>query len=316
METKKEKKTNIFIIDDKPKNIQVAVNILQEDNYKFFVSTSGKNVVSKIRDIDVDLILLDVMMPGINGYEVFMDLQKDQKTNDIPIIFLTAVTDSESVIRAFDLGAVDYITKPFHPKELKARVKTHLKLRQTLKELKEKNVLLEVLSTKDALTNLYNRRFIEDSLKRDFFKSQRYKTPLSCIMIDIDNFKFINDTYGHQIGDMVLKDIGKLLLTSSRKTDLCGRYGGEEFLIIVQQELENAAQFAEKLVKIIRNYSFVYKDINLNITVSIGIASFNEEIKDQDELVKFADDALYNAKKQGKDRFEKHNRLEYEDFKI
>lgn len=290
----------ILIVDDNPKIIQVAVNILKVDHYKILVSTSGLNALSKIPSINIDLILLDVLMPEMNGYELFDELKKIEKTKDIPIIFLTALNDSENIIKAFEMGAVDYICKPFNPQELRIRVKTHLKLRKTLKELQRKNILLRERTIKDPLTKLYNRRYIEDTLRRDFLKSKRYDTPLTCIMIDIDDFKLINDNYGHLIGDKVLKDLSKLLIRSSRKSDLCGRYGGEEFIIVVQQDEENAFLFAEKLIKKIRELNFTYKNVQLNLTVSIGIASYNSNLANPDELIKNADDALYKTKKQGK----------------
>lgn len=169
-------------------------------------------------------------------------------------------------------------------------------------ELASKNKKLKELSVTDSLTGLYNRRFIQDTIRHEFERSKRYNTPMSCLMIDIDHFKDINDTYGHLFGDKAIKEIASLLSSNSRAVDLNGRYGGDEFIILTHINLHNAILYAEKLLNIVRDYKFKYKNESVNITISIGIATFNGNMESEEELIRNADYALYYAKNEGRNR--------------
>lgn len=291
----------ILIVDDVLENIQVLGNILKEDNYKIAVANNGKQAISTTVAIKPDLILLDVMMPELDGLETCKRLKMIPETKNIPIIFLTAKVETQDIIDGFKIGAVDYIAKPFNAYELRARVKTHVELKISKDLLLEQNETLEKLSITDCLTGLYNHRFIIDTLSRLVEENERYKYPLSISMIDIDNFKKVNDKFGHIIGDEVLVKISNYIENGIRKTDFLGRYGGEEFLVIFNHSnLKGAIESMERIIKNIENLKWDNK--NLRVTISAGIC----ERKDEDvlALIQKADTLLYIAKQKGKNRVE------------
>jgi diguanylate cyclase (GGDEF)-like protein len=291
----------ILIVDDVLENVQVLGNILKEDNYKIAIANNGNQAISTAVAIHPDLILLDVMMPELDGFETCKRLKKIPETKDIPIIFLTAKAETQDIIDGFKVGALDYITKPFNSYELKARVKTHSELKISKDLLIEKNAILEKLSITDGLTGLYNHRFITDNLSRLIEENERYKKPLSIAMIDIDNFKMVNDSFGHDFGDEVLIKVSNYIENGIRKTDFCSRYGGEEFLVIFKHcDLKGAIESMDRIIKNVENLKMEKR--NLKVTLSAGIY----ERKDEDvlALIKKADDLLYIAKQKGKNRLE------------
>jgi two-component system, cell cycle response regulator len=291
----------ILIVDDIQDNIKVLGNILKEENYKIAVANNGEQAISIAAAAHPDLILLDVMMPGIDGFETCNRLKNIPETKDIPIIFLTAKSETQDIIDGFKIGAIDYITKPFNSYELKARVKTHVELNISKDLLIENNEILKKLSITDSLTGLYNHRFIIDNLSRLIEENNRYKKPLSISMVDIDDFKKVNDNFGHDFGDEVLIKVSNYIENGIRKTDMVGRYGGEEFLIIFNySNLKSAAESMERIIKNMGNLK--WEKNNPKITLSAGVC----ERKDEDvlTLIKKADDLLYLAKHNGKNRFE------------
>ncbi len=297
-----DKKPLILIVDDIAKNIQVVANILGKDDYDISVALNGRQALSIMEKVRPDLILLDVMMPDIDGYEVCRTLKKDRRTDSIPVIFLTAKSDKEDIVKGFEMGAVDYVLKPFNPVELLARVRTHVSLKITTDLLMEKIAQLAEMASKDSLTGLYNHGYLLEMLEKRIFESKRHKTHLSVFMFDIDRFKKVNDTFGHKYGDLVLKNISNAAKDSIRKSDIIGRYGGEEFIIIFPNiNREEAFIVADKIRKKIEEIKWEKKD--LKITVSGGVAQYHGGTAE--DLVIKADELLYRAKANGRNRIEK-----------
>ena len=291
----------ILIVDDTIKNLQLLGSVLKEENYKIAIANNGNQAVLIAAQTLPDLILLDVMMPGLNGYETCKKLKEIEKTKNIPIIFLTAKSEVEDIIDGFIAGAVDYITKPFNIYELKARVKTHIELKISKDLLEESNRKLKKLSITDGLTGLYNHRYIVDLTVRFIEESKRYNQILSIAMIDIDNFKSFNDTYGHPFGDEVLIKLASTFEEKIRKTDAVGRYGGEEFLIVLKHTgISGAVEVVERIRSSVENLKWNHKDVK--ITISVGVYQRNNE--DTSLLISKADQLLLKAKKNGKNRIE------------
>ena len=306
-----DEKKNIFIVDDIEENLQVIGTILKENNLNISFARNGTQAIAGIEKKLPDLILLDITMPDIDGFEVCGKLKANPATEDIPIIFLTARTQTEEIVRGFRTGAVDYVTKPFNKEELLARVSTHLQLKEARdiisrqnEELKIKNEELYRTSITDKLTQVYNRLYIMEALSKEFSRCKRHKEQLSCILFDIDHFKNCNDTYGHQTGDAVLIGTAQAARSQIRKEDHFGRYGGEEFLLVLPNTTAGEAlEVAEKIRKKIEGHVVEYGNNKLNITISLGIADNSDpQTKDEEELLHKADIALYHAKDSGRNR--------------
>lgn len=290
----------ILIVDDMTSNIQVLANALQDD-YRIKVATNGERALEIARsETPPDVILLDIMMPDMDGYEVCKYLKSDPKTSAIPVIFVTALSDAADEEKGLNLGAVDYITKPFHIPIVKARVRNHL-------SLKLKTDLLEELSHIDGLTHIANRRHFDEVMAKEARRIQRIAQPISIIMLDVDYFKLFNDNYGHGLGDECLVQVAKAMRSIlKRPADVLARYGGEEFVVLLPETpLEGALKVAEDLRAAVEQLKFPHKysAIADHVTISVGVAS-NEASQDVtlDELLKYADGALYQAKAAGRNR--------------
>ncbi len=254
----------------------------------------------------IDIILCDLEMPGMDGFKFLRMVASREELIDIPVIMLTSHEEQEAKIRGLEAGASDYVTKPFFPAELLARVKVQLKLKSLQDSLKESNRQLKELSQTDALTGLANRRRLMDILAVEFERSRRNDTPFSLLMIDLDHFKNINDNYGHQEGDVVLSSLAELMMSHLRQYDTAARFGGEEFsLVLPETDPVEAAGVAERIRKEISNMSFSGAIAKLKITASIGVAtSPNPKVNHAEDLLRVADDALYEAKNNGRNRVE------------
>jgi len=285
-------KAVVLIVDDAPSNVMVLAACLK-DKYHIKVASSGEQCLDVIiSGAGVDLILLDIEMPGMNGYEVCEKLKSDSTTSFIPIIFVTGKDDDEDQEKGLGMGAVDYIIKPIRSAIVAARVDTHI----TLKQQRDK---LEQLAMRDQLTDLYNRHYLLETADHKVARSLRHGTPLSLLMIDIDLFKSINDTRGHSVGDRVLQEISALLQKRNRTEDIVSRYGGEEFVILMDQcDIRMAEIEAHKLLQDIEGC----KPCDLVVTASIGVAQLYAENDSFDGLLKRADTAVYLAKEQGRNR--------------
>ncbi len=219
-----DEKQKILVVDDEQVNLQMLVSLLSSE-YRVLVAKNGTQALTVVKSNKPDLILLDIMMPQMDGYEVCRQVKEEHASREIPVIFLTARQDAESETQGFELGAVDYITKPFHGTTVRARVQTHL-------GLKRKAELLEKLAFLDGLTEIPNRRSFESTLKREWGAALRRKEFISLVMIDIDMFKQYNDYYGHGTGDDCLRRVAQIVAqTLSRTGDFVARYGGEEFMM-------------------------------------------------------------------------------------
>jgi diguanylate cyclase (GGDEF)-like protein len=287
-----QEKPVVLIVDDEPVNIQVLAACLK-NNYQIKVATSGQQSLQLIKSgLEPDLILLDIDMPGMDGYEVCALLKENMTTASIPVIFVTAKSEIHEEEKGLELGAVDYITKPISPAIVAARVKTHV----TLKLQRDK---LQDMAMHDQLTGLYNRYFLLADASHKVSKSKRHNYDLSVLMMDIDHFKVINDTHGHSVGDYVLKEVADCLSAEKRIEDVLARFGGEEFVLLLDHcKLAEAEIKADKLRAAIEDL----EPGGLRITVSIGVAQLNAEEKDFTAPLKRADDALYEAKEQGRNR--------------
>lgn len=294
------KQQTILIVDDAKENLNILAELLRPD-FKIRAATSGEKALNiAFSDNPPDLILLDVMMPGIDGYEVCRRLKASLQTKNIPIIFVTGKVYEEDEINGFNLGAVDYITKPFNSVIVKARVGMHA-------ELKRYRDYLEDISYRDGLTGISNRRRFDENLNTTWNFAIRVPMPISIIMMDIDNFKQFNDHYGHLEGDNCLIKIAHALSnTIVRRTDLLARYGGEEFVsILPNTDIDDAFLVAEKLrssvlsLQIPHIYSSAAKIVTISLGVASGIPAINTSCS---TLAKAADDALYRAKESGRNK--------------
>jgi diguanylate cyclase (GGDEF)-like protein len=306
-----QKESTILIVDDQPANLKVLLSLLKLHYFQIRVAASGEQALIVLSKNLPDIILLDVMMPGMDGFETCQRIKANKATADIPVIFMTALDRIEDKVAGFEAGGVDYITKPFQQVEVLARVNTHISLRQRELELKEtknelfkQNKRLEQLSIIDDLTGLYNRRHLNRVLKQEYQRSKRYTTDLSCLLLDLDHFKQVNDTYGHEFGDTVLKKFSSILSESVRDSDYVFRYGGEEVLILLPQaNIEDARDTGEKIRMRIAAEEFSDGTFSTPITVSIGGSSFQKHLPEKPhELVTFADKALYMAKNNGRNQ--------------
>lgn len=299
-----EKKNKVLIIDDNKVTRQLAIALLSKKDYTVLSAENGNQGIGMAKTHEPQVILLDVMMPEMDGYEVCKILKSDDQTKNIPIIMVTGKAESMDKINAFELGAADYVTKPFDYAELQARVTTQIKMKNLWDEVQDKNRQLQEIVKTDWLTSLYNHRHFHERILEEFNRAKRYKLPLSCTLVDIDNFKKVNDTYGHQAGDEVLKSMSNIFRESIRDVDFAARYGGEEFALVFPHTLLDVAEhICERLRKKIESEVFIFNQTKIKITISLGVSgTLENKTTSYDELIRFADEALYAAKAEGKNR--------------
>jgi len=320
---------SVLIVDDQPENIQVAAGILRAPDLTISFATSGKEALERIGTMDLDLFLLDIMMPEMDGLELCRIIKEKPEYKSIPVIFLTAKTDKQTLIEGFASGAVDYIGKPFFPEELIQRVRAHLQLRdaqrrmeafsnelnlqilkamQTEEELRKNQVelakanrTLAEWASKDPLTGLLNRRKGWDYLEYEGERCNRHKREITVCLMDIDKFKSVNDTFGHDEGDRILKTVSQLLLGNLRKQDILIRWGGEEFLVALPEtNLEGGKIVAEKIRSAMEAVDWNLPD-GRPVTLSLGL-TVKQNGYEWDQVIKWADEALYEAKNSGRNR--------------
>ncbi len=312
----------IMIIDDHVSNLELLSYMLERQGYEVRQLLNGLKALKSIELSLPDLILLDIKMPEIDGYTVCQKLKENPKSQDIPVIFISANDRVLDKVEAFSVGGCDYISKPFNVAEVLARVENHLKVKQLQEALKERNKYLESvvkaleeankkledISRLDALTQIGNRLHFNDCLEREWKRAMREKEPLGLILCDIDDFKLYNDTYGHLLGDRCLHDVAQgLKMAVLRGTDLVCRYGGEEFAIILPNtDFSGAEPICQRIVKQIRDLKIPHSASSVcdYVSVSVGFASLVPLIHStSDKLICLSDKALYGAKKGGKNRF-------------
>jgi len=301
----------ILIVDDHEDNVELLRARLEAWGYAAETASNGTEALDKVDACPPDLILLDVMMPGVDGMEVARRIKGNDDLPFIPIIMQTALDGTEHKVEGLEAGADDYITKPIDFPELKARVKSMLRIKALQEELEERerqlleaNARLRYMSQTDALTGLDNRRHLEERLDEMFEHAKRLNEPFACVMCDLDRFKSVNDTHGHQAGDAVLKQFARILKKEAREIDRVGRYGGEEFMLLLPGTvLDAAVRFADRVRKQVEAHTFTFDDTSIRRTASFGVAAWpHPRVANCDQLVRSADDALYVAKETGRNR--------------
>jgi two-component system, cell cycle response regulator len=315
------KKTyRILVVDDHEDNIELLRARLEARGYEVDSASDGQQALDAVHRVCPDLILLDVMMPKMDGIEVVRRLKANAALPFIPVIMQTALDSTENKVEGLDAGADDYITKPINFAELEARVNSLLRIKALQsdlaareKELAMMNDKLREISMTDGLTGVENRRSLEERLHDMWQHSLRLHEPIALVICDIDKFKSVNDNYGHQAGDSVLKEFAQLLKGEAREIDRVGRYGGEEFLLILPGTvLDAAVTFAERLREKVASHTFSYTGGTLCRTMSCGVAaSPHPRVKDQEGLLRAADDALYVAKETGRNRVVRFDSVEF-----
>ena len=302
---------NILIVDDHEDNIELLRARLEARGYETTAAEDGEQALRIVEEQRPDLILLDVMMPKVDGIEVARRIRANKELPFIPIIMQTALDSTEQTVEGLDAGADDYITKPINFAVLEARVRTQLRVKQLVEqvqrqadELQQKADELLRVSRTDALTGLDNRRYLEERLGEAFEHARRLSEPFALLMVDLDHFKSVNDTYGHQAGDTILQQLAEVLRGQAREIDRIGRYGGEEFMLLLPGTTLHAAErLAERVRHAVEAHTFTFPGGTLHRTLSAGVAAWpHARLATPDALVKAADDALYVAKETGRNR--------------
>jgi len=300
-------------VDDNPDNVMILQDRLAARGYTTRVARDGEQALAAVGALDrplpdgvdlPDLILLDVMLPKLDGFSVARRIKASQSLPFIPIILQTALHTTEDKVVGLDSGADAYITKPINFAELEASMRSMLRIKSLQEEVERQKVELYAMARTDALTEIANRRQVEEWLQKTFEHSSRLNEPFACVICDLDNFKSVNDTYGHRAGDDVLRQFAQLLREHAPEIDRVGRYGGEEFLLILPGATpEVAIAFAERMRKAVEGRTFSSVGTTIRRTVSCGVAGWpHPGIRDVDALVRAADHAMYAAKSGGRNR--------------
>ncbi len=301
----------VLIVDDHEDNVELLRMRLEAWGFRTDAERDGEAALAAVEADPPDLVLLDVMMPKVDGFEVARRMKANRDLPFIPIIMQTALDSTDDKVQGLESGADDYITKPIDFAELRARLRSMLRIKrlqealeESQRELLEVNERLRHMSQTDGLTGLDNRRHIEERLREMWEHHQRLHEPLACVMVDLDRFKSVNDTYGHQAGDAVLRQLAQILKRVAREIDRVGRYGGEEFMLLLPGTvLDSAVTFAERVRKEVEGHTFTFEGGSLRRTASFGVSAVpHPRIRDCEALVRAADDALYVAKETGRNR--------------
>ncbi len=308
---------NILIVDDRKENLIALSAALEDVDADIIQASSGSEALGLLLEYNFALVLLDVQMPEMDGYEVANIMNQSSSTQNIPVIFLTAVSkDEHNIVKGYASGAIDFITKPLNTEILLLKVGIFLRLwsqsnellllslkyQGAMKELEAQRDELKEMSIKDYLTGLYQRRVFDDLLVKEVNQSVRHNTHLSLAMLDLDYFKKVNDTFGHSVGDEVLVKVSAVFMDLVRGSDIVSRYGGEEFVILMPDtHLNDAVRSCERIRSSVENLKYDTDNGELTVTISIGVAEFhlNAE-KKLALLIKRADECLYQAKDQGR----------------
>lgn len=299
--------SKVLIVDDTPENMEIIGKFLETEGYDLYLADNGWSAIELVKNNEFDLILMDVMMPGLDGFETFAEMKRLNSRFDIPLIFLTAKVDIESIVKGFEIGGADYIRKPFNSLELRARIKHQLELRSMRlvidaqnQFLLEANEALKNASMFDPLTKLFNRREILTRLEHEINRFERNGKVFSVLLGDLDYFKKINDSYGHHFGDEVLIRISEVFLEAIRKQDTVARWGGEEFLFLLPEtDDEGARVLAEKLLAAIESTHFEVNDERINVSMTFGSCCYKSH-ESIEVFIDKADQALYAGKNNGR----------------
>ncbi|UCF31310.1 MAG: diguanylate cyclase [bacterium] len=306
----------ILVVEDNANLNEILCKIMSSEDYEPVSVLSGKDALDKIQaEGPFDLVLLDVMLPdpdmpvgmGIDGLEVCRRIKSHPDLQDTLIFMVTVKDQPEDIMKGIDAGADDYITKPFNTTLLLAKIKAMLRIKHLQDELREKNRQLEEMAVTDGLTGIPNYRHLIDKLDEEIKRSKRYQTPITMILIDLDNFKEVNDTYGHRHGDFVLKKVAKTLVDGLRETDIMARYGGDEFALLLPQTDSIGGERVAQQVMERLSRPFVTNDKEHRVKASIGLVSFAAgTAENYDQVIVAADTALYKAKELGGNQIYSH----------
>lgn len=287
----------ILVVDDSEIICSIIKDILETPTLHIVITHSGEESIVIAKQIRPTLILLDIIMSGIDGYETCKILKEDKDTMDIPVIFITGNNDSDSVLQGFEVGAADYVSKPFIAEELKARVKVHMQNVKNQRELQHLMHELKEMAVTDYLTKVYNRRYFMEKLQKYVMQDMKH---MSLILFDVDNFKNINDSYGHNSGDFVLVTISNIFRLILREEDILSRWGGEEFMICLPDTgIEEGVCIANKLRNEVSKYHFRCEGYEFHCTITGGVVLYDREKSAEKNITK-ADQALYLGKSSGK----------------
>ena len=290
----------ILVVDDNPVVVKLLEELLVRVGYSVVTVANGAEALAILPAITIDLILLDVDMPGDSGFVVCSTIKKNPATADIPVLFVTSRANREDIINGFGAGGQDYIVKPFTRAELLARVQTHLTLRRVQQDLQASVIRYRNLSILDDLTGFYNTRYLYQTLQEQLEKP--HHLPLSVVFIDIDNFKKVVDTHGHLNGSSTIAELAEIVIPLLPEGCYGVSYGGDEFvLVLAGHGRATGALLADRIRKAIEDSPFLtFCDLNIHITVSCGIATFPDDASTLEELLANADHALFETKRRGK----------------
>jgi diguanylate cyclase (GGDEF)-like protein len=307
-----ETRRKILVVDDDPETARLLTSWFRGQPYDITAAPDGREGLRVALGILPDLIVLDLRMPELDGISAARELKSDPSTRSIPVLMLTACRDVDDKVEAFAAGADDYVTKPFEFEEIAARIEAMLRKREIVVSLQDRvrnlaatNDQLEKLLMIDDKTGLFNFREFQRRLHDEWERATRYETNLSLVFLDLDFFKRVNDTLGHQAGDQVLEEFATLVAGGARANDISARYGGEEFAVILPHtDRAMAVRVAERILAAVREFDFLSDTNPTRITVSAGVATYpsTDDIDSVDALVRAADTALYAAKDGGRDR--------------
>src|SRR5215831_16447064 len=312
--------SRVLIVDDHEDNVELLRARLDAWGYATDTAGDGAEALRKIQESPPDLVLLDVMMPKIDGIEVARRVKGNPQLPFIRIIMQTALDATENKVQGLEAGADDYITKPIDFAELKARLTSMLRIKRLQEQLEDRerqlleaNERLRHMSQTDALTGLDNRRQLEERMSEMFEHARRLNEAFACVMCDLDRFKSVNDEHGHQAGDAVLKQFARILREEVREIDRAGRYGGEEFMLLLPGTvLDAAVTFAERVRKHVEGHTFTFDTTTIQRTASFGVSAWpHPRISNCDGLMRAADDALYVAKETGRNRVVRFDSVEF-----
>jgi len=299
----------ILLAEDNPVSRKILENYLQKAGYEVVSVENGRKAMELLKKKHFPILLTDWMMPEMDGLELCKAIRRDITNDYVFIIILTVKDSKDDLVSGLEAGADDYLTKPINNAELIARIKTGIRILELEQSLKKANEEIEILSITDPLTEVYNRRYLTQNLPLEIKRARRYKHPLSMLICDIDYFKKVNDTYGHHVGDLVLKQVAKCIEKSIRNVDWMVRYGGEEFVIVVPEtDIKGAYILAERLLNAISQKRIKIDENKISVTASFGITGFcagtPEDKISFEAMVKQADEYLYKAKQEGRNRIE------------
>jgi len=292
----------VLLVEDSAAIRALVRRMLVAGGHTVVEAAHGADALAACRQHQPDVVLLDVEMPGMSGWDVLAAMKADPALSDVPVVFLTGRSDTADMVDGLRLGAHDYLRKPCEPTELLARVQAAARVKRLQDELRQRNEELDLISRTDALTGLRNRRHVEEYLARLVSLARRHAEPIAVLLVDIDHFKSVNDGHGHDAGDAVLREVAGRMVGSVRLEDMIGRWGGEEFLVVLPNTAaQGAAELAERLRQVVADEPYGLPDGGaISVTISLGCAA--SVIDDATTLVRSADAALYEAKESGRDR--------------